>query len=58
MGDNLSYVFLGVNRTAKQLALGRLHSCALLDNNEVKCKVFFVFKKKREEINSIDCNRF
>lgn len=37
MGDNLPYVDLGTDRTAKQLALGEQHSCALLDNDDVKC---------------------
>ena len=37
MGDALPYVDLGTGRTAKQLALGLVHTCALLDNNRVKC---------------------
>ncbi|MBI2606671.1 MAG: hypothetical protein HYW49_11395 [Deltaproteobacteria bacterium] len=37
MGDSLPYVDLGTNRTAKKLALGFYHSCALLDNGRVKC---------------------
>ena len=30
-------VNLGSGRTAKQVAMGTMHTCALLDNNEVKC---------------------
>ncbi len=37
MGDNLPVVNLGTGRTARQLALGLWHSCALLDNYSVKC---------------------
>jgi alpha-tubulin suppressor-like RCC1 family protein len=37
MGDLLPIVNLGAGRTAKQLALGDSFSCALLDNNRVKC---------------------
>jgi len=37
MGDNLSITNLGTGRTATQIALGRSHSCALLDNGAVKC---------------------
>ena len=37
MGDNLPYVDLGTNRTAKSISLGRSHTCAILDNNKVKC---------------------
>merc|ERR1711965_941599 len=37
MGNNLPYVNLGTGRTAKALALGQQHSCALLDNDRVKC---------------------
>ncbi|MBI3353752.1 MAG: Ig-like domain-containing protein [Nitrospirae bacterium] len=37
MGDNLSAVNLGTGRTAVELAIGMLHTCALLDNGTVKC---------------------
>lgn len=37
MGDSLPYVDLGTGRTVKELSLGAYHSCAVLDNNEVKC---------------------
>lgn len=37
MGDNLPAVELGTGRTATALALGYAHSCALLDDNSVKC---------------------
>jgi alpha-tubulin suppressor-like RCC1 family protein len=37
MGDNLPFVDLGTNRTAKELAVGMFHSCAILDDNRVKC---------------------
>ena len=37
MGDNLSTINLGSNRTAKAIATGRDHTCVLLDNDQVKC---------------------
>ncbi|OQW53501.1 MAG: hypothetical protein A4S09_07860 [Proteobacteria bacterium SG_bin7] len=37
MGDNLPVINLGTGRTAKKLALGLWHSCAILDNDTVKC---------------------
>lgn len=37
MGDNLPMVDLGTGRTAKKLALGHSQTCALLDNDKVKC---------------------
>jgi E3 ubiquitin-protein ligase HERC3 len=37
MGDNLPTVNLGTGRTAKKLALGLWHTCAILDNDTVKC---------------------
>lgn len=37
MGDNLPTVNLGTNRTAKAISAGSNTSCALLDNNTVKC---------------------
>lgn len=37
MGDFLATVNLGAGRTAVQVAVGEFHSCALLDNNDVKC---------------------
>lgn len=37
MGNSLPTVSLGTGRSAKTLSLGWLHSCALLDDNLVKC---------------------
>lgn len=37
MGDNLAVVNLGVGRTAKAVATGPLNTCAILDNNALKC---------------------
>ena len=37
MGDDLPFVDLGTGRSAKSLSLGSVFSCALLDNNGVKC---------------------
>ncbi len=37
MGDNLPIVSLGTGRTATTIAAGNGHTCALLDNNTVKC---------------------
>ncbi len=37
MGDALPPVDLGTGRTAKALGIGANHSCAVLDNGEVKC---------------------
>ncbi len=37
MGDALATIDLGTGRTAKQIATGSAHSCAVLDNNTVKC---------------------
>lgn len=37
MGENLSSISLGSGRSVLQVAAGGLHSCALLDNNAVKC---------------------
>ncbi|MFN3199957.1 MAG: thrombospondin type 3 repeat-containing protein [Bradymonadia bacterium] len=37
MGDSLAYVDLGVGRTAQMITTGDRHSCAMLDNNQVKC---------------------
>ncbi len=37
MGANLRRVNLGTGRTAKDLALGQSHACAILDNDRVKC---------------------
>ena len=37
MGDNLPTIDLGTGRTAVQVAIGGLHTCALLDDATVKC---------------------
>jgi alpha-tubulin suppressor-like RCC1 family protein len=37
MGDNLPEVNLGFERSVKAVAAGSRHSCALLDNDQVKC---------------------
>jgi hypothetical protein len=37
MGDNLPEVDLGTGRTATALAASNVHTCALLDNNQVRC---------------------
>jgi E3 ubiquitin-protein ligase HERC3 len=37
MGDNLPAVNLGTGRTAKSIVAGGFHTCALLDNDTVKC---------------------
>ena len=37
MGDNLAAVDLGSGRTAKQVSAGQDHTCALLDNDMIKC---------------------
>lgn len=37
MGDDLPYVDLGTGRTARQIATGEDHVCAILDNDTVKC---------------------
>jgi len=37
MGDALPLVNLGTGRTAKALAAGGIHTCALLDDGSVKC---------------------
>ncbi|XRA97899.1 ultraviolet-B receptor UVR8 [Pycnococcus provasolii] len=37
MGENLPYVDLGTGRTVKQISVGIIHTCAILDNDKVKC---------------------
>ena len=37
MGDNLPAINLGTGRTVKMIQAGNNHSCALLDNDTVKC---------------------
>ncbi len=37
MGDNLAYVDLGTGRTAKEIYAFGYRSCAILDNNALKC---------------------
>ena len=37
MGDNLKTIDLGSGRTAKDIIAGYSHTCALLDNDAVKC---------------------
>jgi alpha-tubulin suppressor-like RCC1 family protein len=37
MGDNLTAIDLGIERTAKAIAAGSDHTCAILDNASIKC---------------------
>ena len=37
MGDNLPAISLGTGRSARQIAAGSSHTCALLDDDSVKC---------------------
>ncbi len=37
MGNVLAYVNLGTGRTVKQISSGNYHTCAILDNNQLKC---------------------
>ena len=37
MGDNLPFVDLGASRSAVQIGCGFQHTCALLDNGQIKC---------------------
>jgi hypothetical protein len=37
MGDSLDYVELGAGRTVKQVSAGYHHTCAILDNDLLKC---------------------
>merc|ERR1712188_44830 len=37
MGDQLPYLDFGQGRTAKSLSAGHEHTCAVLDNGQVKC---------------------
>ena len=37
MGDNLTVVDLGTGRTATAISTGYAHTCAILDNDSVKC---------------------
>ena len=37
MGDNLPYVDLGRGRTVKALSSGSYYTCAILDNDKIKC---------------------
>ena len=37
MGDNLTAIYLGSGRTAKVIATGGSHTCAILDNASLKC---------------------
>jgi alpha-tubulin suppressor-like RCC1 family protein len=37
MGDNLTAIDLGTGRTAKAIATGDSHTCAILDNASIKC---------------------
>ena len=48
MGDNLPYVDIGKERTAKSIATGSVHTCAILDNDQIKCWGAFTTKKKKE----------
>ncbi|MFK7871822.1 MAG: hypothetical protein AB8C84_01445 [Oligoflexales bacterium] len=37
MGDSLAYAELGTGRTATKIVAGFLHTCAVLDNSDMKC---------------------
>ena len=37
MGDGLPIVSLGAGRTAKKIVAGSIHTCAILDNDTLKC---------------------
>ena len=37
MGDNLTFVDLGIGRTVVQVIAGNIHTCSLLDNAQMKC---------------------
>jgi len=37
MGDNLTTINLGNERTATAIAAGSNHTCAILDNESIKC---------------------
>jgi alpha-tubulin suppressor-like RCC1 family protein len=37
MGDNLKVIDLGTDRTARSISVGFYHSCAILDDNSLKC---------------------
>ncbi len=37
MGNRLPTVDLGIERTAKMISVGNIHTCAILDDNSVKC---------------------
>ncbi|XRB20465.1 EGF-like domain-containing protein [Pseudoscourfieldia marina] len=37
MGDNLPYVDVGTGRTVKQISAGSSYTCAILDNDKLKC---------------------
>ena len=37
MGDKLDYIDLGTGRTAKAIYAGYANTCAILDNNDLKC---------------------
>ena len=37
MGDNLPFVDLGVGRNVKAIAVGNRYTCAILDNDNLKC---------------------
>ncbi len=37
MGDNLPFVALGTNRTAKMVSATNAHTCAILDDDRIKC---------------------
>lgn len=37
MGDNLPFLSFGTGRTVKDFCVGAVHSCAILDNDRLKC---------------------
>ena len=43
MGDNLEFTDLGTNLTAKAIAAGNEHTCAILSNDKVKCWGYSIY---------------
>lgn len=49
LGDNLPPIDLGNGRSVQTLAAGKYHTCALLDNNSVKCWGYNVYGQLGQE---------